>query len=79
MNARQIAARELGIVCYPKRNFLSASIPVDRKSIHIKKCSRSSHVTDLSLIKFYYRLLARGHKVGIVDQQETAAPEKGKR
>jgi DNA mismatch repair protein MSH3 len=33
----QIAAKELGIVCYPYRNFLSASIPVQRRDIHLKK------------------------------------------
>ncbi|KZT24115.1 hypothetical protein NEOLEDRAFT_1068081 [Neolentinus lepideus HHB14362 ss-1] len=51
----QIASNELGIVCYPKGNFLKASIPVERRDVHLKK------------------LLAQGHKVGIVDQTETAA------
>ncbi|TFK46431.1 hypothetical protein OE88DRAFT_1715028 [Heliocybe sulcata] len=51
----QIASKELGIVCYPKGNFYKASIPVERRDVHLKK------------------LLAQGHKVGIVDQTETAA------
>ncbi|EPQ58610.1 hypothetical protein GLOTRDRAFT_137270 [Gloeophyllum trabeum ATCC 11539] len=51
----KVASKELGIVCYPKGNFFRASIPVDRREVHLKK------------------LLAQGHKVGIVDQTETAA------
>ncbi|WVQ74512.1 hypothetical protein IAR50_004113 [Cryptococcus sp. DSM 104548] len=33
----KVAARELGIVAFPKRNFYSASIPVHRLHIHVKK------------------------------------------
>jgi DNA mismatch repair protein MSH3 len=35
--SHQIAAKELGIVCYPDRNFLSASIPTHRRDVHLKK------------------------------------------
>ncbi|EKM55929.1 uncharacterized protein PHACADRAFT_96015 [Phanerochaete carnosa HHB-10118-sp] len=54
----QVAAKHLGIVCYPSRNFLRASIPVHRREVHLKK------------------LLARGLKVGIIEQTETAALKK---
>ncbi|KAI0071810.1 hypothetical protein K474DRAFT_1668569 [Panus rudis PR-1116 ss-1] len=53
-----IAAKELGIVAFQHRNFLTASIPVHRRDVHLKK------------------LLSRGHKVGIVEQTETAALKK---
>ncbi|GJE98116.1 MutS family DNA mismatch repair protein [Phanerochaete sordida] len=33
----QVAAKHLGIVCYPSRNFLRASIPVHRREVHLKK------------------------------------------
>lgn len=33
----KIASKELGIVCYPYRNFLSASIPVQRRDFHLKR------------------------------------------
>ncbi|TYJ59150.1 hypothetical protein B9479_000139 [Cryptococcus floricola] len=33
----KMAAQELGIVAFPKRNFYSASIPVHRLHIHVKK------------------------------------------
>lgn len=51
----KVASKELGIACFPLRNFYSASIPVHRLHIHVKK------------------LIARGHKVGVVRQTETAA------
>ena len=64
----RIAARELSIVCIPGKfrfddhpseahldRFASASIPVHRLHVHVK------------------RLVAAGHKVGIVRQLETAA------
>jgi DNA mismatch repair protein MSH3 len=35
--APQIASGELGIVAYMKRNLLTASIPVHRKEVHMKK------------------------------------------
>ncbi|KAI0059076.1 DNA mismatch repair protein MSH3 [Artomyces pyxidatus] len=54
----RIASKELGIVCFPDRNFLVASIPTHRRDVHLKK------------------LLSKGHKVGIVDQIETAALKK---
>lgn len=49
------AAAELGIACFPHRNFTEAMVPLHRRDIHLKK------------------LLANGHKVGIVSQTETAA------
>lgn len=64
----RVAARELGIVCIPGKfrydehaseahydRFASASIPVHRLHVHVK------------------RLVAAGHKVGVVRQVETAA------
>jgi DNA mismatch repair protein MSH3 len=64
----RVAARELGIVCIPGKyrydehpteahldRFASASIPVHRLHVHVK------------------RLVAAGHKVGVVRQLETAA------
>ncbi|KAF5365702.1 hypothetical protein D9758_003271 [Tetrapyrgos nigripes] len=54
----KVAASELGMVCYPDRNFLVASIPCERRDIHLKN------------------LLSRGHRVGIVNQVETAALKK---
>ncbi|EJU05481.1 hypothetical protein DACRYDRAFT_74703 [Dacryopinax primogenitus] len=32
-----IASKELGIAAFPNRNFMSASIPVHRRSVHVKK------------------------------------------
>ncbi|KAJ8078692.1 Mismatch repair protein msh3 [Marasmius tenuissimus] len=52
------AAKELGIVCFPDRNFTVASIPTFRWEIHLRK------------------LLSQGHRVGIVNQVETAALKK---
>ncbi|KAH6650275.1 DNA mismatch repair protein MSH3 [Chaetomium tenue] len=67
----RIAAKELSIVCIPGKfrydehpseahidRFASASIPVHRLSVHVK------------------RLVAAGHKVGVVRQLETAALKK---
>jgi DNA mismatch repair protein MSH3 len=54
----KIASGELGIIAYMKRNLLTASIPVHRKEVHMKK------------------LLSKGHKVGIIEQTETAALKK---
>ena len=64
----RVAAKELGIVCIPGKfrydehaseahldRFASASIPVHRLHVHVK------------------RLVAAGHKVGVVRQLETAA------
>ena len=64
----RLAAKELGIVCIPGKmrfddhpseahleRFASASIPVHRLHVHVK------------------RLVAAGHKVGVVRQLETAA------
>ncbi|KZT11630.1 uncharacterized protein LAESUDRAFT_734417 [Laetiporus sulphureus 93-53] len=53
-----IAAKELGMVCFRKRNFMCAFVPAQRKDIYLKK------------------LLSQGHKVGIVEQTETAALKK---
>jgi DNA mismatch repair protein MSH3 len=33
----QIASKELGIVAYPDRNFIVASIPTHRRDIHLRK------------------------------------------
>ena len=33
----QTAAKELGIVAYPDRNFIVASIPIHRRDIHLRK------------------------------------------
>lgn len=33
----QIASKELGVACFPDRNFLTAYIPVHRKNVHLKK------------------------------------------
>ncbi|KIJ68934.1 hypothetical protein HYDPIDRAFT_80554 [Hydnomerulius pinastri MD-312] len=60
-DSASIASRELGIVAYPRRNLLTASIPVHRRDVHLKK---------------YFRLLSQGYKVGIVEQIETAALKK---
>ncbi|KAG7092381.1 hypothetical protein E1B28_008738 [Marasmius oreades] len=54
----KIASQELGIVCFPDRNFIVASVPTHRWEIHLKK------------------LLSKGHRVGIVNQAETAALKK---
>ncbi|KAK7467062.1 Mismatch repair protein msh3 [Stygiomarasmius scandens] len=54
----KVAATELGVACYPDRNFLVAFIPCERRHIHLKN------------------LLSRGHRVGIVNQIETAALKK---
>ncbi|KAK4132312.1 hypothetical protein BT67DRAFT_425717 [Trichocladium antarcticum] len=67
----RVAAKELSIVCIPGKfrfdehpaeahldRFASASIPVHRLSVHVK------------------RLVAAGHKVGVVRQIETAALKK---
>lgn len=34
----RIAAAELGIACFPHRNFTEAMVPVHRRDIHLKKC-----------------------------------------
>ncbi|XP_038661311.1 DNA mismatch repair protein Msh3 isoform X1 [Scyliorhinus canicula] len=51
----EIAARELNINCHPDHNFMTASIPVHRLFVHVR------------------RLVAKGYKVGVVKQTETAA------
>uniref|UniRef100_UPI00398ECC4E DNA mismatch repair protein Msh3 n=1 Tax=Pristiophorus japonicus TaxID=55135 RepID=UPI00398ECC4E len=51
----EIAARELNIYCHPDHNFMTASIPVHRLFVHVR------------------RLVAKGYKVGVVKQMETAA------
>ncbi|KAH7922832.1 hypothetical protein BV22DRAFT_1113691 [Leucogyrophana mollusca] len=57
-DSAKIASKELGIIAYPRRNLLTASIPVHRRDVHLKK------------------LLSQGHKVGVVEQTETAALKK---
>ncbi|KAJ3987104.1 DNA mismatch repair protein MSH3 [Lentinula detonsa] len=54
----KIAANVLGMVAFRDRNFLVASIPVERRDVHLKN------------------LLSHGHRVGIVNQVETAALKK---
>ncbi|KAJ3864053.1 DNA mismatch repair protein MSH3 [Lentinula novae-zelandiae] len=54
----KIAASVLGMVAFRDRNFTVASIPVERRDIHLKN------------------LLSHGHRVGIVNQAETAALKK---
>lgn len=73
-----MAAKHLGIVCYPKRNFLQASVPVHRREVHLKKLAYSSlRCSELMLtVKHFDRLLSQGLKVGIVEQTETAALKK---
>lgn len=34
---QQIAAKDLGMVCYQDRNFIAASVPTQRRDIHLKK------------------------------------------
>lgn len=36
----QVAAQELGIVCFRKRNFMTSSIPLHRRAVHMKKSLR---------------------------------------
>jgi DNA mismatch repair protein MSH3 len=33
----QVAARELGMVCYPDRNFVVAFVPTFRRDVYLKK------------------------------------------
>lgn len=57
----QTASKELGIVCFTDRNFLTAMIPVPRREIHLKKyvfVLLCNTVTDVA-----HRLLSQGHKV----------------
>ncbi|EIM90301.1 DNA mismatch repair protein MSH3 [Stereum hirsutum FP-91666 SS1] len=42
-NDARIAAKELGIVCFVKRNFETASIPTHRGDIHLKKLLSQGH------------------------------------
>ncbi|KAF9264759.1 hypothetical protein L218DRAFT_972361 [Marasmius fiardii PR-910] len=42
-NDAKIASRELGIVCFPDRNFIVASIPTHRWEIHLKKLLSKGH------------------------------------
>ncbi|KAF8309367.1 hypothetical protein DL93DRAFT_2100103 [Clavulina sp. PMI_390] len=39
----RIASKILGIVCFPQRNFLSGSIPVHRKLVHVKRLLSYGH------------------------------------
>ncbi|KII88995.1 hypothetical protein PLICRDRAFT_160002 [Plicaturopsis crispa FD-325 SS-3] len=39
----QVAAKELGIVCFPDRNFLTASVPSHRLEVHLKKLLAQGH------------------------------------
>jgi DNA mismatch repair protein MSH3 len=51
-----------------------ASVPVHRREIHLKKFNKLPVYFTLSYL--YLRLLSQGHRVGIVDQIETAALKK---
>jgi DNA mismatch repair protein MSH3 len=39
----QIASQELGIYCFPDHNFLTASFPVPRLPIHIRRLVAAGH------------------------------------
>ncbi|KAH0827010.1 muts domain V-domain-containing protein [Lanmaoa asiatica] len=71
---RQIASQELGIVAYRRRNLLTASIPVHRRDVHLKKSALDYFTFKVVLHRI--RLLSQGYKVGIVEQIETAALKK---
>ncbi|CAE6439755.1 unnamed protein product [Rhizoctonia solani] len=58
----RVASKELGIACFMDKNFLTASIPVHRRDVHVKK-----------LISQGYKA---SHTVGIIGQMETAALKK---
>lgn len=63
------------MVAYYDRNFLVASIPTERLNVHLKKWVLILTVNQGTHIHIY-RLLARGCKVGVVNQVETAALKK---
>jgi DNA mismatch repair protein MSH3 len=44
-DAYQVAAKELGMVCFLDRNLLVASIPVHRRDIHLKRCANTLMAT----------------------------------
>ncbi|CAE7205240.1 unnamed protein product [Rhizoctonia solani] len=62
----RVASRELGIACFMDKNFLTASIPVHRRDVHVKKwVQRRRHAHQLTY-----------PQVGIIGQMETAALKK---
>jgi DNA mismatch repair protein MSH3 len=63
------------MVAYYDRNFLVASIPTERLNVHLKKLVIISIIHQSTHV-MYPRLLARGYKVGVVNQVETAALKK---
>lgn len=65
------------MVAYNDRNFLVASIPTERLSVHLKKLVSVQAYTKMLLTAVNVsRLLARGYRVGVVNQVETAALKK---
>lgn len=77
VDKEQVAAKELGMVAYNDRNFLVASIPTERLSVHLKKSVPVViRIKTLFNVVNCYRLLARGYRVGVVNQAETAALKK---
>ena len=71
----RIASKEFGVACFPKRNFLNAWIPPHRKYIYLRKYVHTDRlpVGEETVEPHGVRLLRLGHKVGIVEQTETAA------
>jgi len=68
----QIASTELGIACFSHRNFVEAMIPVHRRDVHLKKYAFP--ILGCFMIHCSTRrLLSKGHKIGVVQQMETAA------
>ena len=39
----EAAARVLGLYCYPDHNFLTASIPVGRLPVHVRRLVQAGH------------------------------------
>ncbi|KXN82576.1 DNA mismatch repair protein MSH3 [Leucoagaricus sp. SymC.cos] len=75
-NDAKIAAQELSIVAYNDRNFTVAYIPIERLGVHLKKHVLFYLHGGAFLLTDDFRLLARGHRVGVVNQVETAALKK---
>lgn len=52
----QVASTELGIACFPHRNFMEAMIPVHRRDVHLKKYVLSNpYMFFCSLHEDYYQ------------------------
>ncbi|CUA72462.1 DNA mismatch repair protein msh3 [Rhizoctonia solani] len=59
----RVASKELGIACFMDKNFLTASIPVHRRDVHVKKLISQGYKASRTI-------------VGIIGQMETAALKK---